>query len=132
MTYSDVWDLDVFFEGGSSSPQLREHLEALGKKKAAFAEKEKGFQAPQSKTDSSKVAELIEDAKEIMLYLRQAGAFIGCLEAQDMKDRKANALRGELTTASADFQVSFNSFQQKLSETPESAWEEPAENRRSF
>ncbi|WP_421383871.1 M3 family oligoendopeptidase [Bacillus salacetis] len=124
MTYSDVWDLDVFFEGGSSSPQLREHLETLEKKKAEFAEKEKAFQAPQSKDDSSQVSNLIEDAKEIMLYLRQAGAFIGCLEAQDMKDRKANTLRGELTTASADFQVSFNSFQQKLSETPQNVWDE--------
>jgi oligoendopeptidase F len=124
MTYSDVWDLDVFFEGGSSSPQLREHLNTLEKKKAEFAEKEKAFQAPGSKDDSSHVSNLIEDAKEIMLYLRQAGAFIGCLEAQDMKDRKANTLRGELTTASADFQVSFNSFQQKLSETPENVWEE--------
>jgi oligoendopeptidase F len=124
MTYSDVWDLDVFFEGGSSSPQLREHLETLDRKKAAFAQKEKGFQAPQGQEDSTQVADLIEDAKEIMLYLRQAGAFIGCLEAQDMKDRKANTLRGELTTASADFQVSFNSFQQKLSETPEKVWGE--------
>ncbi|MGD7023194.1 M3 family oligoendopeptidase [Rossellomorea vietnamensis] len=124
MTYSDVWDLDVFFEGGSSSPQLRNHLETLDEKKAEFAKKEKEFKAPQSKEDSVHVASLIEEAKEIMLYLRQAGAFIGCLEAQDMKDRKANSLRGELTTASADFQVSFNSFQQKLSETPENIWEE--------
>jgi oligoendopeptidase F len=124
MTYSDVWDLDVFFEGGSSSPQLREHLTTLDKKKAEFAQKEKTFQAPQKKEDGTQVASLIEDAKDIMLYLRQAGAFIGCLEAQDMKDRKANTLRGELTTSSADFQVSFNSFQQKLSETPETIWEE--------
>ncbi|MGD6801080.1 M3 family oligoendopeptidase [Rossellomorea aquimaris] len=124
MTYSDVWDLDVFFEGGSSSPQLRNHLETLDEKKAEFAQKEKEFKAPQSKENSVHVASLIEEAKEIMLYLRQAGAFIGCLEAQDMKDRKANSLRGELTTASADFQVSFNSFQQKLSETPENIWEE--------
>ncbi|TYR75768.1 M3 family oligoendopeptidase [Rossellomorea vietnamensis] len=124
MTYSDVWDLDVFFEGGSSSPQLRNHLETLDKKKAEFAQKEKEFEAPKSTEDSVHVASLIEEAKEIMLYLRQAGAFIGCLEAQDMKDRKANSLRGELTTASADFQVSFNSFQQKLSETPENIWEE--------
>ncbi|EDL65234.1 M3 family oligoendopeptidase [Bacillus sp. SG-1] len=122
MTYSDVWDLDVFFEGGSSSPQLREHLDTLDKKKAEFAKKEKTFQAPQSIEDSIQVANLIEEAKEIMLYLRQAGAFIGCLEAQNMKDRKADALRGELTTASADFQVAFNSFQQKLSETPENVW----------
>ncbi|WP_456272115.1 M3 family oligoendopeptidase [Bacillus sp. AK031] len=124
MTYSDVWDLDVFFEGGSSSPQLRQHLETLDKKRSAFAEKEKGFRAPSSKEDSGQVADLIEEAKEVMLYLRQAGAFIGCLEAQDMKDRKANALRGELTTASAEFQVSFNSFQQKLSEAPENTWNE--------
>ncbi|RIW32262.1 M3 family oligoendopeptidase [Bacillus salacetis] len=124
MTYSDVWDLDVFFEGGSTSLQFKEHLETLDRKKAGFARNEKAFQAPQSKADSSKVATMIEEAKEVMLYLRQAGAFIGCLEAQDMKDRGADALRGKLTSASADFQVAFNSFQQKLSETQEDVWEE--------
>ncbi|MGM0847213.1 MAG: M3 family oligoendopeptidase [Bacillota bacterium] len=124
MTYSDVWDLDVFFEGGSSSPQLREHLEIMDQKIAEFSQKEKEFEAPQSVEASLQVANLIEEAKEIMLYLRQAGAFIGCLEAQNMKDREANSLRGELTTASADFQVPFNSFQQKLSETQETIWKE--------
>ena len=30
--YSEVWDLDVFFKGGSESQELREHLDEVAKK----------------------------------------------------------------------------------------------------
>lgn len=29
-TYSEVWDLDVFFEGGSASPEFVAHLKEAG------------------------------------------------------------------------------------------------------
>jgi oligoendopeptidase F len=122
-TYSDVWDLDVFFPGGSQSSQFRAHIDELKNKKRMFAENEVAFDSPQSKTDGDLVSRLIEEAKEVMLYLRQAGAFIGCLQAQDMNDREADRLQSELTTISAEFQTTFNSFQQKLSQTSEEVWE---------
>ncbi|MBM7587882.1 pepF/M3 family oligoendopeptidase [Bacillus pakistanensis] len=122
-TYSDVWDLDVFFSGGSQSSQFRAHINELKNKKRRFAENEVAFVSPQSDTDGDLVARLIEEAKEIMLYLRQAGAFIGCLQAQDMNDRDADRLQNELTTISAEFQTTFNAFQQKLAQTSEEVWE---------
>jgi oligoendopeptidase F len=122
-TYSDVWDLDVFFKGGSESKEFREHLETLKEKKNHFEENAVAFHPPQSSGDAKLVARLIEEAKEVILYLRQAGAFISCLEAQNMHDRKADALRGELTSISAEFQSSFTKFQQQLADAREEVWE---------
>jgi len=123
-TYSDVWDLDVFFQGGSESPEFRKHLDTLEKKKNDFAENALAFHPPQSASDADLVWKLIEEAKEVMLYLRQAGAFVSCLEAQNMHDRKADSLRGEVTSLSADFSSTFTKFQQQLSDCTEEIWDE--------
>ncbi|MEI5908648.1 M3 family oligoendopeptidase [Bacillus spongiae] len=116
--YSEVWDLDVFFSGGSESSEFRDHMNNLQEKVVAFAEEERKFIQP----TVHNIVNMIEPATSVMMYLRQAGAFIGCLQAQNMNDRKADALRGELTSLSATFQVSFNSFQQKLSQTDDDVW----------
>ncbi|MEG9297628.1 M3 family oligoendopeptidase [Mangrovibacillus sp. Mu-81] len=121
-TYSDVWNLDVFFEGGAESKEFRNHLETLKKMKTHFEENALAFHPPQSGSDADLVWNLIEEAKDVMLYLRQAGAFVSCLEAQDMNDRKADELRGEITSISADFSSVFTKFQQQLSESSEEVW----------
>ncbi|WP_335872730.1 M3 family oligoendopeptidase [Bacillus sp. 2205SS5-2] len=118
MTYKEVWDLEEFFPGGSDSALFREHMDDLEEKIMLFTEKENLFNSPTAKN----VLEMIEPATNVMLHLRQAGAFIGCLQAQNMNDRKADSLRGELTSMSAAFQTSFNSFQQKLAQTNDDDW----------
>jgi oligoendopeptidase F len=123
-TYSHVWNLDVFFKGGSESPEFRQHLDTLEKKKKDFAENALAFHPPQSANDAELVWKLIEEAKEVMMYLRQAGAFVSCLEAQNMHDRKADSLRGEVTSLSADFSSTFTKFQQQLSDCTEEIWKE--------
>ncbi|CAN7561986.1 M3 family oligoendopeptidase [Rossellomorea sp. LjRoot5] len=123
-TYSNVWNLDVFFKGGSESPEFRTHLDTLEKKKNDFAENALAFHPPQSANDAELVWKLIDEAKEVMLYLRQAGAFVSCLEAQNMHDRKADSLRSEVTSLSADFSSTFTKFQQQLSDCKEEVWED--------
>ncbi|NMH70851.1 M3 family oligoendopeptidase [Bacillus sp. RO3] len=123
-TYSESWDLDVFFQGGSDSQEFRKHLDILNRKKDQFAENALGFHPPQSPKDADLVWHLIEEAKEVMMYLRQAGAFVSCLEAQNMHDRKADSLRGEVTSLSADFSSTFTKFQQQLSDCTEEVWNE--------
>ncbi|TFB21700.1 M3 family oligoendopeptidase [Filobacillus milosensis] len=122
--YPVVWDLDVFFEGGSESPQLRKHLEQTKNQLHTYAEKLKSFETPTSVSDASHVAEALEEASDIGQKMRQAGAFISCLEAQDMSDSKASALRSEVTEMSALYGSTFNVLKQKLSKTDEKVWNE--------
>ncbi|TMU84938.1 M3 family oligoendopeptidase [Bacillus sp. BHET2] len=129
-TYSDIWNLDVFFSGGSDSQEFRKHLDTLEKKKNDFADNALAFHPPQSAKDGDLVWSLIEEAKEVMLYLRQAGAFVSCLEAQNMNDRKADSLRGEVTSLSADFSSTFTKFQQQLADCTEEVWNELLQHER--
>ena len=45
-TYPVVWDLDRFFEGGSSSPSLRSHLDEVKEKISSFDAKLQSFNSP--------------------------------------------------------------------------------------
>ncbi|MRG87239.1 M3 family oligoendopeptidase [Salinibacillus xinjiangensis] len=121
-TYSEVWDLESIFPGGSDSKAFQDHLKNLTEMTTAFSEKMNQFQTPHSKDQAEIVAEQIENAKNVIMNLRQAGAFVSCLEAQNMADKQANVLRSQVTTLSAQFSTAFNTFQQKLAASTDQVW----------
>ncbi|WP_188207811.1 M3 family oligoendopeptidase [Alkalibacillus aidingensis] len=122
-SYPIVWDLDVFFKGGSESEELRRHLDETKERLATYADKLQQFTTPTSSGQADEVANLIEEGSDISFHIRQAGAFVSCLEAQDMSDAKASALRSEITELSASYGSAFNAFKQKLSKAEENVWE---------
>ncbi|MFD2639771.1 M3 family oligoendopeptidase [Piscibacillus salipiscarius] len=122
-TYPVVWDLDVFFKGGSESPQLRQHLDETKSRVRTFANELKSFDTPTSASDASVVAEKLEEVADLLQHVSQAGAFVSCLEAQDMSDQKASALRSEITEINALFGSSFNVLKQKLAKTEDQVWD---------
>lgn len=128
VNYSEVWDLDVLFPGGSGSAELRQHMDATSPKLAELEEQATQFATPASVQDSPKVLALLEKVKEAMVHIRQSSAFIGCLTAQNTEDKAALILQSESATASARIQSAIQKIQQKLTKTEESVWEELLES----
>ncbi|GEL78598.1 M3 family oligoendopeptidase [Tenuibacillus multivorans] len=122
--YPIVWDLEVFFKGGSESPEFRKHLDQTKDRVRTYAEQLKDFKTPKSASKADQVAETLNQAADILMSVSQAGAFVSCLEAQDMSDQKASALRSEITEMSALFNSAFNILKQKLAKTDENVWNE--------
>jgi oligoendopeptidase F len=123
-TYSTVWDLESVFSGGSESPELASFMNEVSSKIEAFKEKVSTFTIPTSLNEKNEIASIIDDVKVITQHLRQAGAFIGCLEAQNSKDTYAGVLRSKMMTLSASFQNPFLDFQLALANMNESLWTE--------
>ena len=121
-TYSEVWDLDVFYKGGSSSPELRDHLDSVKLKLDEFESTLSSFEVPASGEDAVKIVSIIELTKEVAENLSQAGAVIGCYLAQDTTDKQANLLQGEIGSLRARFSSSMLVIQQQLSKTEDSVW----------
>jgi oligoendopeptidase F len=121
--YPEVWDLDVFFPGGSESPQLREHLDSLNPQIASFGQKAEQFKVPQSVGDALYIAELLQEISEIRISMGQARSFIGCLLAQNTTDKKAHILQGEISAISARFTTALQKVQKDLSKTDDSVWQ---------
>ena len=121
-TYSEVWDLDVFFKDGSESQELRTHLDNLKEKLNSLEETAVAFQVPQSAAVSIEVANLIESLKEVALNLSQAGAVIGCFLAADTTDKKALQLQGETGSLGARFSTIGLKIRQTLAKADEDTW----------
>jgi oligoendopeptidase F len=120
--YSEVWDLDVFFKGGSESQELRTHLDNVKEKLDSLVETASAFQVPQSADDSKEVANLIELLKDVALNMSQAGAVIGCFLAADTTDKKALQLQGETASLGAIFSTVGLKVQQTLAKADEETW----------
>lgn len=123
MKYSDVWDLEVFFEGGSGSVQLRQHLDEVQEKIAQAKLEVERLEVPKSVDDAKEIARLLEVMTDVSLHLRQAGAVIGCYLAADTRDKKAVLLQGETGTLNAEFKTVMLNFQQLLAKIDQEAWE---------
>ncbi|MCG3086948.1 M3 family oligoendopeptidase [Sporosarcina sp. MB25] len=124
LAYSQVWDLDVFFKGGSESEELRSHLDEASNKISVLEKSIEAFQTPNSKEDADRVLQLLEEVKDTTLHLRQAGAVIGCFLAADTTDKKALVLQAETMSLSARFATADLGLQQKLAQTETDVWEQ--------
>jgi len=113
--------LDVFFKGGSASPQFIEHLEKLKTDLQAFEDAVDLWVIPTNADDHS-LKDLLEKLQQVSQNIRQAGAFVSCLQAQNMEDTRANELRGMVTTLSSRFSTVLTNFDEKLSNIDEDTW----------
>ncbi|WP_010678209.1 M3 family oligoendopeptidase [Bacillus timonensis] len=123
-TYEQKWDLDVFFEGGSSSPAFHSFLEALHKELTEFSALVDSFQVPTNYHDKEGLVNILNAFQSSFKKLRQAGAFVSCLTAQDTSDRGANLLQGKTTQLSSELQSILTAFDQKLVAIEQPVWDE--------
>lgn len=122
-TYSDVWDLEVFFKGGSDSAEFASHLSATAENIKAFQKEVESWQPENSTNEAGNLSKLVELFDGAARKVRQAGAFVSCLQAQNTEDKKANQLRATVTELSASLQNALTSFDQKLAGFSEDVWE---------
>ncbi|MBD7985799.1 M3 family oligoendopeptidase [Sporosarcina sp. Sa2YVA2] len=122
--YSEVWNLDVFFKGGSESSELRNHLDQVKDEIAKLETDVDTLETPQQVDDADKVYEMIEKITATALNLREAGATIGCFIAADTKDKKALLLQSEVSSISARFSTVMLKLQQTITKAEKDVWEE--------
>lgn len=100
---NQTWDLDVFFPGGSNSAAFAEHLDQLQTDIAALQARLGATAAPKSTAEVESWSGLLESVQDLGQRLRQGGAFVSCLTAQNVKDNQAKLLSGRIKQLSATF-----------------------------
>jgi oligoendopeptidase F len=121
-TFSAVWDLDVFFDGGSSSPEFQAHIAETENKLNIFKEMVLKWNGTTTEENANILCELLDQFQLVIKAIRQEGAFVSCLEAQNTADKKANELRSRVTGMSASFQSVLTDFDEKLISFQEDEW----------
>ncbi len=127
-TYSDVWNLEVFFKGGSDSAELDTHLKDTKDLIELFETKVKNWIPLNTVEDRIYLKELLLDFERAGKKLRQASAFVGCLQAQNTEDKKAYALEATVTGLSATFQSALSAFDNLLTSILDETWKQVLED----
>lgn len=127
--YQETWDLEIFFSGGSSSLEFQKHLEAIKLEVQAFSLLVNSYDLTVDQVEQQLTLQTIINQFELVVKkVRQAGAFVSCLEAQNVEDKQASILRGKVTELSATFQNVLTQLDQKLSQFKEEEWKALFEN----
>lgn len=116
-----TWNLENIFPGGSESPQFAAHLtelttdiDVLQNQVAALTPLSKAAQWEQA----------IDQLQNVLVKLRQAGAFTGCLTAQDVNDTKAKLLSGQVRQIGASLGTVLTAFDEILKRFSDGQWQE--------
>ncbi|MEH7414047.1 M3 family oligoendopeptidase [Neobacillus drentensis] len=122
-TYSEVWNLDVFFPGGSDSDELHNFIVQTEESIKGFEAKVTNWTPLNTEEDSHYLQELLSYLENSAKKLTQAGAFIGCLLAQNTKDKKAYSLDSKITSLGAVFQTALGSLNHHFTTIDDTVWE---------
>jgi pepF/M3 family oligoendopeptidase len=116
----------MFFRGGSGSEEFAAHLAGVKDGIVLFRKEVEAWVHQEASSESLK--SLIGLFEENAKSLRQAGAFVSCLQAQNTADKKATELKGKVTDLSAKFQNALLEFDMKLVDIGEQKWKKMVED----
>lgn len=117
-----TWDLEKIFPGGSQSEELNRFMEDLKQRLDALKEKITSGKAPQTLEEAENWAKVIDTIQEVSRRLVEAGAFLSCLTAQNVKDEKAKLLYGKVQQFFADFNGMLTLLDEQILHMPDEIW----------
>jgi len=122
-TYVNIWNLDVFFPGGSNSAEFTEFLTSTQATIIAFHSEVEKWEPSQKSKNEQSLSNIIGGFEQTAKKIRQAGAFVSCLQAQNTEDKHASSLQAKVTSLSASFQNALTIFDSKLTQIDDEEWE---------
>ncbi len=112
-----TWDLDAFFSGGSESSEfaafLRELEQDVRNLTAGVNENIEGLDQWQ---------DLLDQVQGVTSRMRHAGAFVSCLNSQNVKDQKAKILGAQVSQIRAGFASVLTTLDEKILSVPDAKW----------
>jgi oligoendopeptidase F len=121
--YPEVWDLEVFFKGGSESEEFKSFIDSIPTKIDSLKVTVDALAIPTSAQAASTIADVLEQIKDVMAHVSHAGGVLSCLTAQDTTDREALLLQGKLGAISASMSPVIQKFHKLLTDADAEVFE---------
>ncbi|WP_257346140.1 M3 family oligoendopeptidase [Pseudalkalibacillus decolorationis] len=115
---SQSWDLENIFAGGSDSEELKAYMKSIEEDLETVKDRVQNCN-PES---HQQLTVAVEEISQLSAKLHETGAFVGCLVAQDVKDKDALALRAKIEQISAKYQSVWTRFEEKLAQVTDNDW----------
>ncbi|CAH8769111.1 M3 family oligoendopeptidase [Paenibacillus dendritiformis] len=117
-----TWDLESIFPGGSDSEALQQSFAAIEQDLALLKGELKEMSSPLSKDSIPALAKLTTRLQDLNRRMQEAGAFISCLTAQNLQDKKAVQLTGRKSALSAQLVAIDALYDELLRGMPDELW----------
>ncbi|MFC7786411.1 M3 family oligoendopeptidase [Rossellomorea sp. GCM10028870] len=117
--YKTVWNLDSIFKGGSTSPELHDHMKWTEAKIMELEEMVKEWTAV---LDSDQLVDVLNRLRDIKMSVSQARSYAICLLSENPKDQGPQFYRGESTALQSKYDSINSDLKRKLAHTEESEW----------
>lgn len=124
MSYHQNWDMESVFPGGSESKQLREKIDTLKEKIAAYKERVHEWDPSTDQPEYKEYASLLKEQEEILFGLGESRTFIGGLLSADVTDKKAAQIVTELGTLGSEISTVNTVLTKKIVAMSDKDWEE--------
>ncbi|WP_159886465.1 M3 family oligoendopeptidase [Paenibacillus puerhi] len=117
-----TWDLDKFFPGGSRSESFGKYLVQLEEDLKELHARLRELKAPQTAGEADTLLPVIDLLQRVVLSLREAASFTGCLAAENQHDKAAVMLGGRVKAIEADYATALTLFDDLLTRVGKEAW----------
>ncbi|WP_062515344.1 M3 family oligoendopeptidase [Halobacillus sp. KGW1] len=121
-TYPVTWNLNSIFAGGSSSSELKSYVQGIEQHADTLEQLVKDFHAPKNTDQMEDLDAVLKQLQLVLKELAEFGAFVGCLNAQNVEDEGVSAWLSKRGDLGAKVDNSLTVFDQKLVQTDDDVW----------
>lgn len=120
---SEVWQLDRIFPGGSTSPQLQQHVADVAETVDELVARLEQLNVPKEAGSLEPLVELVKDLQQLAVRMGESRAFSSCLIAQDVRDEQALIVSGRLQQLGATLDAAMTTLDEKLVAMSDDVWD---------
>jgi oligoendopeptidase F len=125
--YGQTWDLDVIFPGGSDSSELSEYAQKAEQALQEWKQALEDFQVPDESANPAGLLSIVEKWEASAKRVFEVVAFVECLVAQDVTDKKAKQWSGKKDELMAAYSGTLTGVDKVITQVPQQTWEQMLE-----
>ncbi|MBN9655710.1 M3 family oligoendopeptidase [Halobacillus sp. GSS1] len=121
-TYALTWDLDSIFRGGSDSEELKDYVRKTERYMDDLEAAIRTFTPPKNTDQTEELNKIVEILQVVSKKLSEFGAFVSCLSAQNVQDKKANMWQSKRSELGARLGNGLTEMDQVFVQVDDDVW----------
>lgn len=124
MTYSETWDLETIFAGGTASADLQKRMKQIQEDITLFEGQVLAWDVEQDKPAYQQFSNLLNLKETVTFGFRQCNNFVTCCYSANVTDKNAIQLAGTLAKLNSHYLSAWTMFIKKIGKISEREWQQ--------
>ncbi|MYL50962.1 M3 family oligoendopeptidase [Halobacillus litoralis] len=121
-TYEVTWNLDSIFQGGSESVELKDYVIKTERLMDDLEASIRQFTPPKNTDQTEDLRKIVEVMQVVTKQLSEFGAFVSCLSAQNVHDKKASMWQSKRSEMGARLGNALTEMDQVFVQVDDDVW----------